>query len=105
MDTQAIKKPLNQFINALSSKVKPEKLIIFGSYSEGTAKDDSDIDVIVVSNSFRNMDEDARLDVLYRASRFIAPDIHPWGVTKEELNRANKQSTLGYARFYGKHFF
>ena len=33
-----------------------EKIIVFGSYAKGKGKEDSDIDIIVVSKDFRNKD-------------------------------------------------
>jgi len=50
------------------------------------------------------MNEDQRLDVLYQARRYIEPEIHPWGFTPEELQKASKLTTLGHARDQGYHF-
>jgi len=85
MDLRQIKQPLKLFISALPKAVKLSQ-------------------VIVVSDYFLDISEDNRLDVLYKASRFISPEIHPWGVTPEELSKADKQSTLGAARESGKQF-
>ncbi|OGJ39249.1 MAG: hypothetical protein A3A82_00405 [Candidatus Pacebacteria bacterium RIFCSPLOWO2_01_FULL_47_12] len=104
MDLRQIKQPLKLFISALPKAVKLSQVIVFGSRGDGTALKDSDIDVIVVSDYFLDISEDNRLDVLYKASRFISPEIHPWGVTPEELSKADKQSTLGAARESGKQF-
>ena len=104
MDTRKIEKPLKLFISALPKTVEPLQVIIFGSHSDGSARDDSDIDVIVVSEDFDRISEDNRLDILYKASRFISPEIHPWGVTPDELSSADSQSTLGAARELGNQF-
>ncbi len=34
--------------------IRPYKIVIFGSYAEGMQKEDSDIDVIIVSKDFRD---------------------------------------------------
>ncbi len=104
MDTRQVAKPINTFINALPKTVQPSQVIIFGSQNDGTAAEDSDIDIVVVSKDFEKISEDKRLDILYRASRFISPEIHPWGVTPEELSAADNQSTLGTARKFGGQF-
>ena len=104
MDTKQISNPINIFIKALPKMVKPSQVIIFGSQNDGTANEDSDIDVVIVSKNFEKISEDKRLDILYKASRFISPEIHPWGVTPEELNAADSQSTLGTAREFGGQF-
>jgi|JTFP01.1.fsa_nt_gb predicted nucleotidyltransferase len=49
MDKEYIKKT----IVAALSPLEPEKVILFGSYASGTAKQDSDADVYVVSREER----------------------------------------------------
>ena len=104
MDISKIKQPLNQFVQKIPKSVKVDKVIIFGSYLEGNATEDSDVDVIVVSDDFRKMDEDQRLDILYDAADDIDPEVHPWAFTNEELNQKSKLTTWGYARTSGFRF-
>jgi len=104
MDTTQIQQPLTQFLQAISAKVKVKELIIFGSYLEGNVTEGSDVDVVVVSPEFDQMDEDHRLDILYEGSRFIKPDIHPWGFTPEELQQASHLTPIGYVRDKGFRF-
>ena len=65
MDIRRIRKPINMFLRAIPKDIQVDEVIIFGSYLHGEATKDSDIDVIVVSDSFQKWDEDKRLDVLY----------------------------------------
>ena len=102
MDIRTIKKPIKQFVQALPKSINLDKAIVFGSYANQTATKNSDIDIILVSENFKKMNEDDRLNVLYKASRFIEPEIHPWGFTQNELDKADPQSTLGAARLFGK---
>ena len=104
MDTRQINQPLKKFIKAVSQKVAVDEVIVFGSRLEGNAREDSDIDVIVVSDDFKQMTEDDRLDLLYKASAFIEPEIHPWAFTNEELNQKSELTTWGYARTSGFRF-
>lgn len=104
MDINQIQPPLNKFLASLSQQIKVDEVIIFGSYLEGNAKEDSDIDVIVVSDNFKSMEESQRLDILYHASAFIEPDIHPWAFTSGELKQASRLTTWGYARDKGIRF-
>lgn len=104
MDITNIQQPLKQFLQQIPKSIGIDQVIIFGSYLEGTATKDSDIDVIVVSDDFKNMSEDDRLTLLYRAARFIEPDVEPWGFTNEELKQAGKQTTLGHAWSTGLRF-
>ena len=39
---------LHAFVEALVARFRPEKIILFGSRAEGTARPDSDVDLLVV---------------------------------------------------------
>ncbi len=104
MDTKRIKKPLKKFVETLSHDIDIDEVIVFGSYLEGNATSDSDIDVVVVSSDFKKMNEDKRLLKLHRAARFSEPAIDPWGFTKEELKKAQEFSTLDYISKNGYRF-
>lgn len=43
-----------QKLGSLGIRVK--KIILYGSYAKGEAREDSDIDLVVVLNDFKNMD-------------------------------------------------
>jgi len=92
---------IDEFIMRLKYKINPQSVILFGSQSQDIQTEDSDVDLIVLSNDFLNMDDKKRLDILYEASRFITPDIHPWGFTPKEFNRIDKQSILGDSKTSG----
>lgn len=49
-----IKKLLIELLKEIGISV--EKIIIFGSYAKGKEKEDSDIDIIIVSRDFRDKD-------------------------------------------------
>ena len=49
---------------------KPEKILLFGSRIKGTANEDSDIDVIVVSNAFANIPFIERMSLILKMIRF-----------------------------------
>jgi uncharacterized protein len=101
MDINYIREPLTDFFQKVSKKIQVDQIIVFGSYSTETATEDSDIDVLIISDDFQNLEEDQRLQVLYKAARFIEPSVEPWGFTNEELNKAGPLTTLGNARERG----
>jgi predicted nucleotidyltransferase len=101
MDISQIQQPLNQFLQAVSQDIQIDQLILFGSYLEGNAGPDSDIDVVVVSENFRTIDPFDRSRLLDKAAGDIAPEIQAWGFTPEELEAADELTTLGYARTAG----
>ena len=104
MDTRSIEEPLGQFVRVLSQAIRVNQVIVFGSYLEGTATAESDVDVIVVTDDFEHLMEDERLDILEAAAEGIEPSIHAWGFTNHELEEASALTTLGYARQAGIRF-
>ena len=53
MGQDAVLKTIREFKKALESiNIQVEQLILYGSYAVGTAREDSDIDVVVISPSF-----------------------------------------------------
>jgi predicted nucleotidyltransferase len=104
MDTKTIEEPVRIFQKALSQKIRVGELILFGSFLNGKATEASDIDLIVVSDDFKRLTEDERLDILEAAAESIEPEIHPWGFTPEEIEQASELTSLGYARKAGVRF-
>ena len=72
-----------QRLEALGIKVK--KTILYGSHAVGKARKDSDIDLIVVSDDFKNMDIWERLCLLGRVRIGIKRPMEIMGFTEEEL--------------------
>jgi predicted nucleotidyltransferase len=70
-------------LRALGVNVK--KTILYGSYAVGNAREDSDIDLVVVSDDFKNMDIWERLCLLGRARIGIKRPMEIMGFTEEEL--------------------
>ena len=42
---------INDIVQRLKTQLKPVKVILFGSYASGTARDDSDIDLLIVADT------------------------------------------------------
>ena len=98
MDKNAVLEILRQFKIVLEEiNIKVEKLILFGSYAVGTAKEDSDIDVVVVSQSFADKDYWERIDILTEAIYKIFAPIEASAFTPEEWN-AEKSLLTDYAK-------
>src|SRR5688572_3384245 len=104
MDINQIREPLTDFFQKVSQKIAIDQAIVFGSYSTGTSTEESDIDVVVVSEDFKNLRSDKRLKILDEAAAFIRPEIVAAGFTRKELERASKFSIIGQARDWGIKF-
>ena len=44
-------KQINKIINIIIAKSDPQKIILFGSYANGTADENSDLDLLVIKHS------------------------------------------------------
>ena len=74
--------------------VKPLRMRLFGSYAGGTPREDSDIDVIVVSDDFKAMNLRERLELLGIAAGRVFEPIEALGYTQEELESRKNESFL-----------
>lgn len=75
--------------------VKTKKIILYGSHASGKAGKDSDIDLVVVSNDFKNMDLWERLRLLGRARMGIKRPMEILGFTEEEFAAKTSGSFIG----------
>jgi predicted nucleotidyltransferase len=64
--------------------VRAKKIILYGSHAAGTAREDSDLDLVVVSNDLKDMDLWERLCLLGRARKGTKRPMEILGYTEEE---------------------
>jgi uncharacterized protein len=89
---EAIEVLLGQIVSLISEKMKPEKIILFGSYAWGKPTEASDIDLfIVVTES--NKRSYQRAQEVYRLLRGIVAPVEIIVQTKEEVYRNLKVTT------------
>lgn len=77
----------------LVSEFKPERVIIFGSRITGKAHEDSDIDVIVVADFFRNVPFIKRMPMMLRKTPF-AKHVDYICYTPVEFKKIKSRSSL-----------
>lgn len=73
--SQAIEKAI-EYANLVSIKIKPQKIVLYGSYAKGNWRKESDIDIAVIVDSI----EDDFLEtgaMLYKLRRNIDDRIEP----------------------------
>ncbi len=78
-----------------------ERIILYGSFAKGTPRKDSDIDLIVVSKDFKNLNLRERLEILGIASARIMKPIEAKGYTHEEITKISPYSFLNEALKFG----
>ena len=85
MGQDAVLKTVREFKKALESiNIRVDQLILFGSHSVGTAREDSDIDVVVISPSFSDKSYWERIDILTEAIYKVFAPIEASAFTPEE---------------------
>ena len=98
MDQDAVLGTVRQFKQALESiDIKVEQLILYGSHAAGTAREDSDIDVVVISSSFSDKSYWQRIDILTEAIYKVFAPIEASAFTPEEW-KAERSLIVDYAR-------
>lgn len=72
----------------------PEKIIIFGSYADGTAGEESDLDLLVVATGFEEMDLWERMTLLGRARAGMSTPMEILGITPGEADSLDAGSFI-----------
>jgi hypothetical protein len=65
--------------------ISPQRVFLYGSYAKGNPREDSDIDLIVISEDFRHMNLRERLETLGLAAGRVFEPIEAMGYTEEEV--------------------
>jgi predicted nucleotidyltransferase len=69
--------------------VRVERIYLYGSYKDGTQREGSDVDLLVVSPDFEGMALWDRLGVLGAAAGLILEPIEAAGFTPEEIEQGD----------------
>jgi len=85
MDKRRVYEIISAFRNAIESRgIKADKLILFGSYATGQCREDSDIDLVVISRDFQNKSYWERIDILSDAIYALFEPIEVMAFTPDE---------------------
>lgn len=91
-----IKKIIIRFLSELSGYIRIDDAYLYGSYARGDYLKTSDIDLIIISDDFKDMKFTERLDmienIIWRMK--LKPHIQVIPLTNEELRNRVKQSFL-----------
>lgn len=98
MDKKKAIESLKQYLVKLSKKIKVDDALIYGSILTKKFKEESDIDLIVLSSEFKDLEPDERLRMLYRNALYFPYNLHVYGLTQEEFNSAPKLSLLSFIK-------
>lgn len=85
MGQKAVLNTIKEFKNALEAvNIRIDQLILFGSHAEGTAREDSDIDLVVISSSFADKTYWERINILTDAIYRVFEPIEASAFTPDE---------------------
>jgi predicted nucleotidyltransferase len=88
MDKKSALGAIDHFRLALESKnIRIHRVILYGSFAQGRAREGSDIDVLVISNSFSGKDYWERIEILSEAIYEVFEPIEAVGLTIEEWEK------------------
>lgn len=77
--------------------IRPERMLLFGSWARGRPREDSDIDLIVVSKDFARVGFRRRLEILGVAAGRAWVSVQAFGYTPEEFAAPEPTSFLAIA--------
>ena len=75
-----------------AQKIKPRKIVLFGSYSTGIQHEGSDMDLVVISDDFAGKDYWERIDILSTAIYIVFAPIEATAVTPQEWDSGESRS-------------
>jgi len=93
---------LDRYLAFVRAEIDVHKVVLYGSYAYGIPHDDSDIDLVILSNDFAQMPKLERHQWLgWIAWQAGTNYIQPLGFTPKEFESASPLSLLGEVREKG----
>lgn len=88
-----IETAIKQYIEELKKiGVRPERIILYGSYAKGTAKPYSDMDLVIVSKDLEKWPGIERLQILAQATLHVDATLEVLGYTPKEIQDHGDES-------------
>ncbi|MBS7656259.1 nucleotidyltransferase domain-containing protein [Candidatus Bathyarchaeota archaeon] len=101
-----IKAAIKLLADSLSEKIKVEAIYVFGSSIRGDWLKHSDIDLVIVSQDFKNLPFMKRIDIIEEIQwrKKITPHINAIPLTQEELNEkiATSAALINASKYWKK---
>lgn len=80
------------YVKEVEKDYRVTSAIVFGSYAQGTANEESDIDLAIISPDFKNYPEMELLKKLSRKTLFVDTSLEVLAFTPEELAAPDPRS-------------
>ncbi len=85
---------VSDFIDQLLKGIRVEAVVLYGSYASGTADEDSDIDLAVISPDFEDVPMWRRQEIIADLSVHRYRDLSPIGYPSSEYHDPGRHSFL-----------
>ncbi len=97
-----IRRSIEGYVNKLEQDIRVDKVVLFGSYAKGNPREESDIDIVILSDDLAHYDFHQKIHLL--ASRRVDCDtlLAPLGYTLQQYERAHHLTFLGEIKRTGK---
>jgi predicted nucleotidyltransferase len=93
--TRDVKRIIERYKQELRNlNINSKKIILYGSYAKGNHREDSDIDLIVISDDFEDMNLRERLEILGVAAGRVFEPIEALGYTSVIASDRRERSNL-----------
>jgi len=90
-----VKEIIKEYRAALVAQgINVQRVILYGSFVNGKRRADSDIDLVIISSDFREMNLRQRMEILGIAAARIMKPIEAKGYTSEEARAARRTGFL-----------
>ena len=86
----------------LAEYIHVDKIILFGSYLNGIPREDSDIDMVVVSRDFEEISMFEKMDLLARTSMAVDSRVELIGFSQKDYLNPSPVSLLALIKKTGK---
>lgn len=100
---QSVLKAVKKFVAAVASAgITIEKVVVFGSQARGQAREWSDIDLLVVSPRFDDMEDRTFINLLWRIAARVDSRIEPLACGSRQWREDDSSAILEIARREGE---
>ncbi|MCL4534107.1 MAG: nucleotidyltransferase domain-containing protein [Bacteroidetes bacterium] len=97
-----LKRIVSAYVDKLNKDIKVDRAILFGSYARGNPRDESDIDLAIISEDLAEMDFVRRQEFLGRKTIGCDTLLEPIGYTREQYEHAEAHPFLNEIKRTGK---